>query len=191
MPYKIWVPGEEVLAADFNAYVQQQVIATFPTAAARNAAITSPVEGMVTWINDTNRLEVFNGVAWELFFLPPYLMPFAFEPLTGAFAIAGEQTFATPTYNYKMLIELAWASWMGGNAQATAIHVRDMTGTLIGPPDAWTYCHIASTTYAAAFQLQTATRTAGTAASIRVEAACNGSSGGIRNGLAKVTIIQV
>lgn len=31
MPHKVWAVGEEVLAADFNTYIQEQVTPTFPT----------------------------------------------------------------------------------------------------------------------------------------------------------------
>lgn len=44
MPTKTWVVGEEVLAADFNTYVQQQVVPTFSNTAARDAW-TSPPNG--------------------------------------------------------------------------------------------------------------------------------------------------
>ena len=64
MPYKLWTVGEEVLAADFNAFVQEQCVATFPNAAARTAAISSPPEGMLTYLEDLNRYETWNGTAW-------------------------------------------------------------------------------------------------------------------------------
>jgi hypothetical protein len=38
----------------------------FASTAARDAAIPSPVEGMVSWLNDTNRLYVHTGTAWVL-----------------------------------------------------------------------------------------------------------------------------
>jgi hypothetical protein len=65
MPTKVWVAGEEVLATQFNQYVQEQVIATFPNAAARTAAIPAPKDGMHTWLIDVERLEVFDGESWR------------------------------------------------------------------------------------------------------------------------------
>jgi hypothetical protein len=56
MPTKTWAVGEEVLAADFNAYVQRQVVATFANAAARNTALPSPTVGMVVHLADTGEL---------------------------------------------------------------------------------------------------------------------------------------
>ena len=65
MPFKTWAVGEEVLAADFNSYVQRQTVATFANAAARTAAITAPSEGMLTYLADFDSLELWNGTAWR------------------------------------------------------------------------------------------------------------------------------
>jgi len=65
MPYKIWVVGEEVLAADFNNYVQEQVVATFTNAAARDAAITGPNAGQLCYLTASNELHVYTGTAWS------------------------------------------------------------------------------------------------------------------------------
>jgi len=65
MPTKTWVVGEEVLAADFNAFVQQQVVATFPNAAARDAALPSPTEGMVIYLGDVNQYQWWTGTTWN------------------------------------------------------------------------------------------------------------------------------
>lgn len=45
MAQKTWVVGEEVLAADFNTYVQNQVVARFATVAARDAAWPAATAG--------------------------------------------------------------------------------------------------------------------------------------------------
>jgi hypothetical protein len=67
MPYKVWVVGEEVLAADFNDYLQEQVVATFPNAAARDAAILAPNAGQLCVLADTNTLQQYRAatpVGW-------------------------------------------------------------------------------------------------------------------------------
>jgi hypothetical protein len=65
MPFKTWSIGEEVLASEFNPYVQQQVVARFASAAARTAAITSPVLNQVTMRDDRpGALERWTGSAW-------------------------------------------------------------------------------------------------------------------------------
>lgn len=64
MPYKTWVVGEEVLAADFNTFVQQQTVASMPNAAGRDTDITAPQEGQLCYLRDVNRLQVYDGTVW-------------------------------------------------------------------------------------------------------------------------------
>ena len=65
MPFKTWSVGEEVLASDFNPYVQQQVVARFATAAARTAAITAPVLSQLTTLDTAPGIvQYWNGSAW-------------------------------------------------------------------------------------------------------------------------------
>lgn len=67
MPFKVWSVGEEVLASDFNPYLQQQVVARFATAAARTAAITSPVLNQLTIRDDLpGVVEYWTGAAWAI-----------------------------------------------------------------------------------------------------------------------------
>lgn len=66
MPQKLWVVGEEVLAADFNTYVQNQVVPRFATVAARDsawpAATAGPGAMCVTY--DTGTVWTVIGTAW-------------------------------------------------------------------------------------------------------------------------------
>lgn len=66
MPSKVWALGEEVLAADFNPYVQEQVIGTFATAATRDAQIVAPKPGQHAWLADSGLLTVYSSgaAAW-------------------------------------------------------------------------------------------------------------------------------
>lgn len=63
MPQKTWVVGEEALAADFQTYVQNQVVATFPNLAGRDAW-ASPPNGALCITTDTNRLWQRVAGAW-------------------------------------------------------------------------------------------------------------------------------
>jgi hypothetical protein len=51
-------------ASEINENLMRQSVMVFSNAAARTAAITSPVEGMLTWLEDVNRYESYNGSAW-------------------------------------------------------------------------------------------------------------------------------
>ena len=63
MAYKVFANGFALNASELNTYLMNQSVMVFPNAAARTAAFT-PTEGMVTYLEDTNALEVYNGTAW-------------------------------------------------------------------------------------------------------------------------------
>src|SRR3954468_20894696 len=81
MPTKIWAVGEEGLPPDFNDYVQEQVVATFPNASARTAAIPAPLPGQLSHLADTGRLEQYTAQAspagWHLPWGPPWGVVFS------------------------------------------------------------------------------------------------------------------
>ena len=56
-------PNISVLATALQA-VLDRAVPRFATAAARAATITAPVEGMMSWLQDVNRLDVYNGSSW-------------------------------------------------------------------------------------------------------------------------------
>jgi hypothetical protein len=61
--FKTFVTGEVLTAADTNGYLMQGVN-VFANAAARTAAITSPQEGQMSFLKDTNSTEYYDGAAW-------------------------------------------------------------------------------------------------------------------------------
>jgi hypothetical protein len=65
--FKIWATGDLVNASDFNTYIQEQVVMVFADSTARDAAVTSPSEGMFCFLQDTNSLQFYNGSAWANF----------------------------------------------------------------------------------------------------------------------------
>jgi hypothetical protein len=62
--YKVFTNGSVLQASEVNENLMQQAVATFSNAAARTAAITSPVEGQVTYLQDVDRYDHWNGSAW-------------------------------------------------------------------------------------------------------------------------------
>ena len=64
MAYKVFTNGGVLPASDLNDYLMRQSVIVFSNATARSSAITSPSEGMVTYLEDTNALNVYNGSAW-------------------------------------------------------------------------------------------------------------------------------
>jgi hypothetical protein len=66
MPYKQFTNGSPLPASDLNTYLMNQSVMVFASSTARSAALTAPTEGMVTYLEDTNKVEVYTGspLAW-------------------------------------------------------------------------------------------------------------------------------
>jgi hypothetical protein len=60
---KTFVTGDVLTAADTNGYLMQGVW-VFDDDAARTAAVTSPQEGNMSYLKDTNSTEYYSGSAW-------------------------------------------------------------------------------------------------------------------------------
>jgi len=57
-------PDAGKLAKDIVNALAQRGAMRFASASARGATLTSPVEGMLTWIQDADRLDLYDGSAW-------------------------------------------------------------------------------------------------------------------------------
>lgn len=64
MAYKVFSNGSVLNASDLNDYLMNQSVIVFSNSSARSTAIPSPIEGMVTYLEDTNSLNVYNGTDW-------------------------------------------------------------------------------------------------------------------------------
>ena len=62
--YIEFATGDILTAAAANGYLASQTVMVFADSAARSAAITSPQEGMVSYLKDTNAIEYYSGSAW-------------------------------------------------------------------------------------------------------------------------------
>ena len=61
--FKTFTTGEVLTASDVNGYLMQGVL-VFASAAARDAAITSPQEGQYAYLKDTNVTYYYDGSTW-------------------------------------------------------------------------------------------------------------------------------
>ena len=61
--FKTFATGDVLTAADTNGYLMQGVW-VFASAAARTSAVTSPQEGNMSFLKDTNSVEYYDGAAW-------------------------------------------------------------------------------------------------------------------------------
>lgn len=63
--FKTFVSGAVLTAGEVNTYLMEQAVMTFADSTARDAAVTSPSEGMVCYLADTNYVQVYDGSAWN------------------------------------------------------------------------------------------------------------------------------
>jgi hypothetical protein len=64
MAYKTFVNGFAFNASDVNAFLMNQSVITFANATERSSTLTTPVEGMVTYLVSTKSYDFWNGTAW-------------------------------------------------------------------------------------------------------------------------------
>jgi hypothetical protein len=62
--YKVFTNGSVLNASEINDNLMNQSVIVFSNSTARSAALTSPVEGMVTYLEDTSSYESYNGTSW-------------------------------------------------------------------------------------------------------------------------------
>jgi hypothetical protein len=63
--YKLFATGDVLTASDVNTYLMQQTVMVFANAAARTTALSGVVaEGMLSYLKDTNAVEVYDGANW-------------------------------------------------------------------------------------------------------------------------------
>ena len=63
--YKLFNTGDVLTAAQVNTYLQEQTVMVFASSAARTSALSGVLaEGMMSYLQDTNAVQVYNGTAW-------------------------------------------------------------------------------------------------------------------------------
>jgi len=63
--YKLFNTGDVLTAAQVNTYLQEQTVMVFANSTARTTALSGVLaEGMVSYLQDSNAVEVYNGSAW-------------------------------------------------------------------------------------------------------------------------------
>ena len=63
--YKLFASGEVLTAANLQGYAVDQSTMVFATTAARTTALAAPSEGMVSYLADTNSVEIYDGANWK------------------------------------------------------------------------------------------------------------------------------
>jgi hypothetical protein len=100
--YKVFTNGSVLQASEVNDNLMNQAVAVFSNAAARTAAITSPVEGQLTYLEDTNQYASWTGSSWG----SPFGMTLVGSAtLSAATQVNVNNVFTSQFRNYIILIE--------------------------------------------------------------------------------------
>jgi hypothetical protein len=68
--YRTWTPLEVITASNVQSYLQDQTVMVFPSSAVRSTAVIVPSEGMLSWLEDQDKYQFYNGAAWEDLIVP-------------------------------------------------------------------------------------------------------------------------
>jgi len=68
--YRTWTPGEVITASNVQDYLQDQTVMVFASSAVRSTAVVVPTEGMLSWVQDDNKYQYYNGSAWTDLIVP-------------------------------------------------------------------------------------------------------------------------
>ena len=71
--WKDWVVGEKITEADFQSFIQDQVVQVYADSTARSTALGVNVsEGMCSYLQDSNVFQVYTGSSWVTIGTPSY-----------------------------------------------------------------------------------------------------------------------
>lgn len=130
MGWKDWVYGDLVSAADFQSLVQDQTVQRYASSSARSAALGSAVaEGMVSYLDSTNQVEVYDGSSWTSISSAGS----GNAVINGAFDIWQRSTsFTMPNTDTQYGAADRWLYWHNGSTAGTNVisrqtHTRGQT----------------------------------------------------------------
>jgi hypothetical protein len=103
MPRKVFTAGEVLAAADVNNFLMDQTVMSFAGTAARGSAIGTATEGMYTHLEDTDRLQFWNGSAWKD---SSALILLNTTDFSAATSISVDNVFSALYRNYKILLNV-------------------------------------------------------------------------------------
>lgn len=85
MSYKVFTNGVTLNASELNEFLMNQAVIVFANTTARTASLPTPLEGQVTWLEDSNKYQYYNGTAWL------DLLPGGLDSKAGAYTtVAGD-----------------------------------------------------------------------------------------------------
>mgnify|MGYP003672984760 FL=1 len=126
--FKVFSTGEVLTAADVNDYLMEQSIGIFANSTARDAQITSPIEGQFCYLADSNVLQLYNGSSWA-----GYIDEGDISSVVAGTNISGGGTSGAVTLNLAIDAAVAFA-----DQTASAIILKDYAETDVAVTSATT-----------------------------------------------------
>jgi hypothetical protein len=108
--YKVFTNGSVLQASEINDNLMNQSVMVFSNSAARSAALTSPIEGMLTWLQDVNRYENYDGTNWVATLSSTLVASTAFSATT---AVNLNNIFDSTYDNYEITMSVVGTAAVG------------------------------------------------------------------------------
>jgi hypothetical protein len=133
--YKVFTNGSVLNASEINDNLMNQSVAVFSNAAARTAAITSPVEGQMTYLESGKNLQFWNGSAW----VSPFGLTLLNTVAMNATTVDFTNVFTSEFDSYKVFFEDSRVS-----AGSAAIRLRLLANTTPATANSYFYAGYSS-----------------------------------------------
>lgn len=118
---KVFTAGDVLTASDVQNYLMDQTVMNFAGTAARSSAIATPTQGMVSYRDDIDNLELYNGSAWVA---ASGLQLVKKQTIGSAVSSVSVTNAFSATYNnYKIIVN-------GGTCSSSGIVVTTLTGSV-------------------------------------------------------------
>jgi hypothetical protein len=108
--YKVFTNGSVLNASEINDNLMNQSVMVFSNSTARSAALTAPVEGMLTWLEDVNRYENYNGSDWVELGQTPGLVHINTTSFSAVAAQSVNDVFSASYDHYKIVYNITTAT---------------------------------------------------------------------------------
>jgi hypothetical protein len=129
MPRKIFTAGEVLAASDVNTFLMDQSVMTFADGTARSSAIGTATQGMVTYLEDEDKFEYWNGTAYEPFGAGETALTLEYLVIAGGGGGGGNRAGGGGAGGYRSSV-VGETSGYGGFAEAALVF-----GTAVGQID--------------------------------------------------------
>lgn len=145
--FKTFAAGSVLTAADVQNYLQDQAVMVFANATARDAAVTSPEDGMVCYLEDTKFLQLYEDAAWGNVITSSGVPASSQQKQMVTFTSSGTFTKASYPWATNAKITVVGGGGAGGGSENTS--TDDMSGGSGGGAGGTAVVQVAVSTLAA------------------------------------------